>query len=120
MKIADLQQLGYADLYLKLGSGRSKTILDRFLGQYLLVGAILGKLGGLVKGHKSLLGQQDLTYFNGEFRFHVWAFENYIVQVNNNKGICIEVHPDLDQQGSLACWLDYTDRLAEGLKRRLA
>lgn len=82
--------------------------------------------GGLVRGHKSLLGRQsyvELPAFGRGFRLWVWELValtfpgplarllNYRLYVNNRKGVYLEVDPRLSAEHAWQCWQDYCGRL---------
>jgi hypothetical protein len=71
-----------------------------------------------VQWHKARLGQQDYTYFNGEFRFWVWESREtslgtslrWRMLANNEKGCCFELEDKLTHTQVRAAWDDYRKR----------
>ena len=77
-----------------LGSwgNQSPDFMHEFIRDYMVLCKIINKSGlSPVEYHKKWLGEQDTCFFNGEFRFWVWHGDNWVVLVNNHKGICLEL-----------------------------
>jgi len=90
---------------------RSTDFFQEFVRDYMVLCEIINESGlSPVEYHKKWLGKQDTCFFNGEFRFWVWHSDNWVVLVNNRKGVCLElVSGEYTKKEAMKEWAYYLE-----------